>query len=135
MTNIKMGDPVLCMNAEGLEETGLQYGVRYEANQVTIVPGQGEYVGVYVPSVGQIVVVDASRFEKAYILHYRVFHETKTYVLMDETFDEEAHKDKGESHVDITITLPESQLDHVEEALNHAVASILRQAEANEAAN
>jgi len=128
MTKIKMGEDVLCMNIEGVEDTGLQTGVKYQANNVMVIPGQGDYVGVFVEAAGQIVVVDADRFEKAHTLHYRILHDTMTYLLIDDTWDEEAHKD-DDNFLDITITLPESQLDNLEEVLSVAVTqSVVKEA-------
>lgn len=132
MTNIKMGEDVLCVNAKGIEDTGLQYGAKYVANNVMVIPGQGDFVGVFIESVGQIVVVDANRFEKAYTLSYRVFSDTKKYVLIDDTWKEKDHEDDT-NFMDITITLPESQLDNIEEALNYAVTANTLQEKEDEA--
>lgn len=130
-TSIKMGEEVLCMNDKGIEDTGIRYGAKYVANNVMVIPGQGDFVGVFVESVGQIVVVDADRFEKAYTLHYRIFHDAMTYVLIDDTFDEEDHKDKGENYADITITLPESRLKDVEEVLDGAITQLTMEEKEN----
>ena len=121
-TNIKMGEDVLCVNAKGIEDTGLLYGAKYVANNVMVIPGQGDFVGVFVESVGQIVVVDASRFEKAYTLNYRILHDEKKYLLIDESWNEEEHEDDT-NFMDVSIVLPESQLENIEEVLNNVVAA------------
>lgn len=120
MTDIQMGEDILCINNEGLEDVGLRVGVKYQANNVMVIPGQGDFIGVYDDIVQQILVVDADRFERAYTLSYRLFYETKQYALMDDTFDPEDHKDKGEQYMDVTLILPESQLDNIDAALAHA---------------
>lgn len=117
MADIKMGDLVLCVNAKGMEEHGLQYGGKYSANTVMNIPGQGEYVGVIVPERGQILVVEASRFEKAHTLKYRVWTLGGEYVLIDEDFDAEDHLDKKGSYTDVSLTLSESNLGDIEEAI------------------
>ncbi len=122
MTNIKMGEDVLCINAKGSEDTGLQYGAKYVANNVMVIPGQGDFVGVFVESVGQIIVVDAARFEKAYTLNYRILHDEKKYLLIDESWNEEEHEDDT-NFMDVSIVLPESQLENIEEVLNNVVAA------------
>jgi hypothetical protein len=120
------------MNDKGMEGYDLQYGKTYTANTAMEIPGQGDYVGVFVN--GRVVVVDADRFEKAYQLKYRVWAEDGTYVLMDEEFDPEDYEDKIGAYSDVAVVLPESQLENIEVALGQLVAS-MRDGTAHETIN
>lgn len=122
MSKIKIGDLVICTNADGMEAYALQYGQTYTANTVMDIPGQGSYVGVMID--GGLVVVDKGRFEPAYKLSYRVWKNDGSYVLMDESFDEAEYAAKDGDYVNITITLPESQLENIEGAIQQAVIAM-----------
>lgn len=132
-TNIQIGDDILCINDEGVQEHGIHYGQLYVANQVTDIPGQGEFLGVHSPELGKIIITDASRFEKAHTLPFRIYKESSQYVLIDENFVEEEHKDKGEEYIDIKLTVPESKLDEIDLMLAHVLEKVSLQGLENEA--
>ena len=117
MTNIQIGDEILCMNADGMEDHGLCRGGMYSANSVMAVPGQGDYIGVFVEDKGQIVVVDAERFEKAHRINFRVWPDGN-YVVKDENFEEV----EDETAIDGGVTIPESMLEHLDEVIGLYVA-------------
>lgn len=131
MTNLKSGDSCICINAEGVEEYGVTLGGRYPVNIVNIIPGQGEFVGILVcegkeEETGcRVIVLEASRFEKAYTVTYRIWLKSGDYILLDNSFNEEDHQEKEDPYVDITITLPESKLQDIDQVLSKATNDII----------
>ena len=114
MTNIEMGDEIICVNAEGVEEYGLYKGAKFLANAVTTIPGQGDYISVFVEDKGKIVVLDAPRFEKAYTVKFRVYENGDYVIKTDEWVDE----DNGDViYEDGNVTIPECMLDKMDDVV------------------
>lgn len=124
VSSIKMGDKILCVNAEGVEEYGISYGGKYIANQVIDIPGQGSYVGAFHEALGKVVLLEASRFEVAHDLLFRVYQKSGNYYLLDDSFTEDMVESEGREYIDIKLTIPESQLEDIDKILGHAVKQL-----------
>jgi hypothetical protein len=63
MTGLKTGDPVVLVDASGLEEHDLTNGEKGWVNSLTVVPGHGTYIFFMSESSKSIFVLDAVRLE------------------------------------------------------------------------
>ena len=114
MTNIEMGDKIICINPEGMEEYGLYKGGLYQANSVTSIPGQGDFIGVFVEDQGKIVIVDAPRFEKAFTVEFRVY-ENGDYIIKTEEWED---TDDGDAiYEDGHVTIPEQMIANMDDVI------------------
>jgi len=114
MTNIEMGDKIVCINPDGMEEYGLYKGGLFQANSVTSIPGQGDFIGVFIKDQGKIVIVDAPRFEKAYTINFRVYEDGNYIIKTEEWVDE----DNGDViYEDGTVTIPEQMVANLDDVI------------------
>jgi len=128
-TNIRSGDEVICINAEGLEEYKMYRGFLGVANNITSTP-DGEFITVYSEDVGKFLAMGAERFQKAFRVTYRLWRDTGEYVLLDNNKEPPTEG----NYFDVTITLPETELPNIDTVLKMALDSV-NKGEANETLN
>ena len=114
MTNIEMGDSIICTNPDGMDEYSLYRGALLQANSVTTIPGQGDFIGVFMEAIGKIVIFEAERFEKAHTVEFRVYENGDYVIKTDEWVDE----DNGDViYEDGKVTIPEQMLDKMDDVV------------------
>lgn len=118
-TNIQSGDEVLCTNAEGMEEYKMYRGFLGTALNITSTP-DGEFITVYSEDVKKFLVMNVDRFQKAFRLTYRLWKDSGEYILLN---DNKEPPTEGK-YFDVTITLPESELENIDLVMQQALDSI-----------
>lgn len=63
MVDMKVGDPIILLDASGLEEAGLYDGMKGWANSISIIPGDKTYVFFMPHDAKEMYVVDGKRVE------------------------------------------------------------------------